>query len=45
MHSFMLVRHPDSHYFEGHPWQVTFALTLGSLVVVGLIVLAVLAIA
>jgi hypothetical protein len=42
MHTFMHVRHPDSHYFEAHPWQGTFALTLGSMALVGMIVLAIL---
>ena len=41
MRTFMHFHHPDSHYFEGHPLQGTFALTFASIVLVGLIALAI----
>ena len=41
MRTFLHSHHPDSHYFEGHPLQGTFALTFASIVLVGLIALAI----
>ena len=41
MRTFTHFHHPDSHYFEGHPFQGTFVLTLASIVLVGMIALAI----
>jgi hypothetical protein len=41
MRPLLNIKQQGEHYFEAHPWQGTFALTFGSLILVALLAVAI----